>query len=164
MKTKFKNVFLGIGSNLGNRIRNIELTKFHLHNNKIKILLTSSFFESLSWPDPLQPKFLNIIIKVQTILSPQDLYSICSNIETDLGRKKSTKNSPRTCDIDIIDYDHIVLKETIILPHPLMNNRSFVLLPLYEIDKTWKHPETGTNINKLIQSLSIKDLRAIKQI
>ena len=81
-----------------------------------------------------------------------------------LGRKKSTKNSPRTCDIDLISYDQKILHQDITLPHERMHERNFVLIPLFELNKNWFHPKTNENIKKLIFSLSIKDIRSIKQI
>ena len=162
-----KIVYLGIGSNLGNKKSNIEIAKFKLQNYKIKILKVSSNYESESWPNPNNPKFINIIVKIKTSLSPLELLKICNLIETQLGRKRSKKNSPRTCDIDIIDYDQKVLKiesKKLILPHPRINTRNFVLFPLYEIDKNWKHPKYKINISKLISLLPIRDLRSIKQI
>ena len=164
LENQVRIAYLGIGSNLGNRIKNIEVSKFKLKLSNIKILKISSYYESPSWPDPKKPKFINIILKVETILSPVNLLKICNSIENDLGRKRLVKNSPRTCDIDIIDYNKMIIKKKLILPHPLMSSRNFVLLPLYEIDKTWKHPKTNINIEKLIKSLPIKDLRSIKQI
>ena len=84
-----------------------------------------------------------------------------------LGRKRSTINAPRSCDIDIIDYEQQILNleyNNLILPHPRMNKRNFVLLPLFEINNSWKHPKSKKNIVNLLNSLSIKDLRSIKQI
>ena len=162
-----KIVYLGIGSNLGNKRSNIERAKIKLQNYQIKILKCSNNYESESWPDRRNPKFINIIIKINTILSPLNLLKICNIIEIDLGRKRSKKNEPRTCDIDIIDYDQKVLNienKNLILPHPQMSIRNFVLLPLFEIDLTWKHPKSKISIVKLINSLPIKDLRSIKQI
>ena len=159
--------YLAIGSNLGNKISNIEVTKFELEKYKIKILKTSSNYISASWPDLTKPKYINIIIKIETSLAPLVLLKICNLIESKLGRVRSKKNSPRTCDIDIIDYDKKILCEKnnkLILPHPRMNERNFVLLPLFEIDKSWKHPKSKINIVNLINSLPIKDLRSIKQI
>ena len=164
LENQAKFVYLGIGSNLGNRIRNIEIAKFKLHLNNIKILKSSSYYESLSWPDPKKPKFINIVLKIKTDLSSFNLLKICNIIENQLGRKRILKNSPRTCDIDIIDYDKKISTDKIILPHPFMSSRNFVLLPLYEINKTWKHPKTNANIQQLINTLSIKDLRSITQI
>jgi len=145
--------YLAIGSNLGNKISNIEITKFELEKYKIKILQSSSNYISESWPNPSMPNYINIIIKIKTSLAPLELLKICNSIELKLGRVRSKKNSPRTCDIDIIDYDKKILNEKnsqLILPHPRMNKRNFVLLPLFEVDKSWKHPKTKINIVNLI--------------
>ena len=159
--------YLAIGSNLGNKITNIEITKFELEKYKIKILKSSSNYLSESWPDPTMSNYINIIIKIETSLSPLGLLKICNLIELKLGRVRSKKNAPRTCDIDIIDYDKMILKEKnnkLILPHPRMDERNFVLLPLFEVDKSWKHPKSKINIVNLIDSLPVKNLRSIKQI
>ena len=162
-----KIVYLGIGSNLGNKKSNIEIAKFKLQNYQIKILKSSSNYESESWPNPKNPKYINIIVKIQTSFSPLELLKICNLIETQLGRKRSEKNSPRTCDIDIIDYDQKISNnknKNLVFPHKAMSQRNFVLLPLFEIDQSWKHPKSKINIVKLISSLQINDLRSIKQI
>jgi len=162
-----KPAYLAIGSNLGNKINNIEIAKFELEKYKIKILKSSSNYLSESWPDTKNPNYINIIIKIKTSLEPLKLLKICNLIESKLGRIRSKKNAPRTCDIDIIDYDKKILDEKnskLILPHPRMNERNFVLLPLFEVDKSWKHPKSNINIVNLINSLPIKDLRSIKQI
>ena len=158
---------LAIGSNLGNKIRNIEITKFELEKYKIKILKSSSNYISESWPDASMPNYVNIIIKIKTSLLPLELLKICNLIELKLGRVRLKKNAPRTCDIDIIDYNKKILNEKnnkLTLPHPRMNERNFVLLPLFEVDKSWKHPKSNINIVNLINSLPIKDLRSIKQL
>ena len=160
-------VYLAIGSNLGNRINNIEIAKFELEKYKIKILKSSSYYVSDSWPDSSMPNYINIVIKIKTNLKPFELLKICNLIELKMGRIRSKKNSPRTCDIDIIDYEKKILNEKnnkLILPHPRMNERNFVLLPLFEVDKSWKHPKSKNNIVNLINSLPVKDLRSIKQI
>ena len=159
-----KVIYLGIGSNLGNRKKNIEMTKFKLVANNVEILETSSYYESLSWPNQNDPKFINIIVKVKTRYTPLELIQKCKNIEKEMGRKKSPKNSPRVCDIDIIDYKNKEINRGLILPHPRMHTRNFVLLPLFEVDKDWKHPVLKHNIKKLILSLSNSDIRSIKQI
>ena len=167
LENQAKFSYLAIGSNLGNKIANIMMAKFELQNYKIQIIKSSSNFMSESWPNTSNPKFINIVIKIKTYLSPLDLLKICNLIEKKLGRKKSSKNAPRSCDIDIIDYDKKILnseKIDLILPHPRMSKRNFVLLPLFEIDKSWKHPKSKINIVNLINSLPIKDLRSIKKI
>ena len=159
-----KSIYLGVGSNLGDKKQNIELTKFKLIENNIKILQSSNYYESLSWPNPQQPKFLNIVLSVLSNLSSLELINKCKEIEVSLGRKKSAKNSPRVCDIDIIDYKNKQSRGDLILPHPRMHQRNFVLLPLYELNKNWIHPKSKLHIKKLIFSLSNLNIRSIKQV
>ena len=157
-------IYLGIGSNLGDRKANIEKAKFELFKNSIRILKASNFYESLSWPNTKNPKFLNIILKIETNFEPLELLKICKKIEKKLGRKKTSKNSPRECDIDIIDYKSRKMTDKINLPHSRMHIRNFVLFPLFEINKDWKHPITRHHIKKLIISLPNNDITSIKQI
>ena len=163
-KNQVKNIFLGIGSNLGNRIINIEKAKSHLLENDINLLSVSNYYETPSWPDPKKPKFINIVLKAISKHKPIEVIDLCKTIEAKLGRKKSPKNSPRVCDIDIIDFDGMVLKDKLSLPHTRMHERNFVLFPLFEIEKEWVHPIKKVNIKKLIFSLPNKDIRSIKQI
>ena len=157
-------LYIGIGSNLGNRINNIEKAKFFLILSGINITKSSSYYETLSWPDVSMPKFVNIVVESDTKLSPKKLLDNFKYIEKELGRKKDPKNSPRTCDIDIISYDKKILTGDISIPHTRMHKRNFVLIPLYELDKNWFHPKLKSNIKKLIFSLPIKDIRSIKRI
>jgi len=163
-ENQVKNIFLGIGSNLGNRIINIEIAKSLLLENEINFISVSNYYETSSWPDPKKPKFINIVLKATCKQKPLEMINLCKTIETKLGRRKSPKNSPRVCDIDIIDYDGLVLNDKLSLPHARMHVRNFVLLPLFEIEKEWVHPIKKVNIKKLILSLSNKDIRSIKQI
>ena len=162
-----KIVFLAIGSNLGNKINNIDTAKFELEKNNIKILRSSSNYLSKSWPDFTKPNYINVVIKIKTNLAPLVLLKVCNLIEIKLGRVRTSVNAPRTCDIDIIDYNKKILKKNnsqLILPHPRLSKRNFVLLPLFEIEKSWKHPESKINIVNLINSLPVKNLRSIKQL
>ena len=168
LEKQAKCAFIAIGSNLGNKKFNIELAKFKLQNNSIKIVKSSSDYETDSWPDPSKPKFINIVVKIRTFLSPKELLNKCHKIEFELGRRRFKKNEPRICDIDIIDYDQKIIKSSnpnnLTLPHPFIEQRNFVLLPLFEISKNWKHPIKKVNIVKLISFLKEQDLRAIKKI
>ena len=165
LEKQAKIVYLGIGSNLGNKFNNIEKAKIMLSEEQIKIVKCSSYYETLSWPNINYPKFLNIVIKITTNLSVSNLLNICKKIEKSLGRKKTLRNSPRECDIDILDYDS---KNTSInsinLPHVRMHKRNFVLIPLFEINKNWIHPKSKQNIKSLIFLLSNSDITSIKQI
>ena len=91
------------------------------------------------------------------------LLKICKEIEINIGRKKGIKNSPRKCDIDILDYKNKIIVGKVILPHPRMHERNFVLFPLFEINKAWKHPIYKQSIKSLILSLSNRDITSIKK-
>jgi len=161
-----KIIYLGIGSNLGNRKENIEKAKFQLKENNIKFVSISKYYETSSWPNPKYPKYLNVILKIICHHDPLSLLNICKKIEINLGRKKSKKNSPRICDIDIIDYQSMKLnfKSKLNLPHKRMHKRNFVLIPLFEVEKNWKHPLKKLDIKTLISLLSMDDITSIKQI
>tara|TARA_B100001063_G_C16633984_1_gene487334 strand:- start:415 stop:891 length:477 start_codon:yes stop_codon:yes gene_type:complete len=157
-------IYLGIGSNLGNRKNNIEKAKFKLIQKNITLLQSSNYYESLSWPNTKHPKFLNIVLKISTKLTPIKLINECKNIEKYLGRTKAPQNSPRICDIDILDYKSKRINGDLVLPHPRLYKRNFVLFPLFELDKNWIHPESKNHIKSLLLSLSNRDIRSIKQI
>ena len=166
-KNQVKNIFLGIGSNLGNRIINIENAKSHLLENNINFISVSNYYETPSWPDPKKPKFINIILKATCKYKPIEMLALCKNIETKLGRKKSPKNSPRVCDIDIIDFNSEIIhrklgNNRLNIPHKRMHNRNFVLFPLYELDKDWVHPKLNRNIVNLLSNLTYEQLLSIK--
>ena len=149
-------IFLGLGSNLsssyGDRFENINLALSHLESSGVQILKRSSFYESPSYPNKLNPKFINIVASVQTKLSLDDLMSVLLLVEEKLERKRNEKNDPRTCDIDIIDFNGQVLNfkyknEDFNIPHIKINYRTFVLFPLKEIFPEWKHPKTNEKID-----------------
>ena len=167
LENQVNTVYLAIGSNLGNKSLNIEKTKIKLINYKINIIKTSNKYESLSWPNIKKPSFLNIVIKIKTPYSPKKLLNVCHEVERSLGRKRSKKNEPRICDIDIIDFEQKIFNYKdikLIIPHAEMHKRNFVLIPLFEISSDWTHPKKKINIAKLLISLNINDLRAIKKI
>ena len=160
-------VYLGLGSNLGNRKINIEKAKFLLNKNDINVIKFSSYYETKSWPNDNFPKYYNIVLKIETSLSPISLLNKIKFIEKKVGRKRAKKNYPRLCDIDILDYSKRVLflesnGLKLQIPHPRLHYRNFVLVPLFEIDKNWKHPKLKLNITKLLLKIKSTDLRSIK--
>tara|TARA_A100000164_G_scaffold199971_1_gene177548 strand:+ start:201 stop:731 length:531 start_codon:yes stop_codon:yes gene_type:complete len=159
-------IFLGIGSNLsssfGNKIDNINLSISLLKKNKIKVLKTSSFYQSEAFPNKNDPKFINIVVEINTLLGPKDLMITLLKIEEILERKRLKKNAPRTCDIDIIDYKREKINlnlESLQLqvPHKFLSDRNFVLYPLKEICPNWSHPLTNSSIDLLINNLKSKN-------
>ncbi len=129
-------VYIGIGSNLGNRKKNIEDAIVSLRKNRIRVLKRSTIIETdpVGGP-PNQGKFLNGVLKIQTQLAPQKLLHLLKQIERELGRKKTILNGPRSIDLDILLYDHLKLQTPqLTLPHPRMFKRHFVMNPLKEIE------------------------------
>ena len=166
-------ILLGLGSNLpssfGDRFENIDLAISYLEAYKIKLIKKSSFYESPSFPNKKLPKFINVIIAASTYLSPSDLASTIIFIEEKLERKRNQKNDPRTCDIDIIDYNNqnINFKYNDLnftVPHKKLVYRNFVLFPLQEILPEWKHPKTNDHIAILIERLPNEDKNSILKI
>jgi len=163
-------IFLSIGSNLssnfGNRFDNINLAISYLNHYGIQIIKRSNFYETPSYPDKKKPKFINIVISIKTHLLPVDLMSVLIFIEEKLERKRKKKNDPRTCDIDIIDYNNMVLdfqynNFDFTVPHKKLIYRNFVLYPLQEISPGWKHPKSKEIINTLIDALPNEDKNSI---
>lgn len=132
---KRETVFLGIGSNLGNRQENIDKTLESLKSNiAITIDKISSIIETEPISGPPQEKYLNAVVQIQTSFSPKELLKILRDIETKLGRVRVVKNGPRTIDLDILLFGKLILNEPdLIVPHPRMFDRYFVLKPLLEI-------------------------------
>jgi 2-amino-4-hydroxy-6-hydroxymethyldihydropteridine diphosphokinase len=169
LENRAKCAYLSLGSNLGNRNININKAKILLINNGIKIIKCSKIYETESWPNKKLPKYLNIVIKIYTLKAPFELFKILKIIENKLGRKMSKKNSPRTCDIDILDFDQklINIKKNncnLTIPHPRLHLRNFVLIPLFDIMKDWKHPKLNVDISRLLSKIKPHDLRSIKII
>ena len=166
-------LLLGLGSNLssnfGDRFENIDLAISYLQSHKIQLLKKSSFYETLSYPDIKNPKFINVIIEVLTHLPPEEFVSVLISIEETLERKRNQKNEPRTCDIDIIDYNGKVMdfsyKSLIFkVPHEKLIYRNFVLFPLQEIAPNWVHPITKDKISNLIEKLPKDDRKSILKV
>ena len=166
-------IFLGLGSNLpstyGDRFANINLAISYLEGYGIKVIKKSSFYETPSYPNNENPKFINAIILVETTLPPVDLMSVLIFIEKKLERKRGKKNDPRTCDIDIIDYNSQILNLRynnldLTVPHKELTSRNFILFPLQEISPTWKHPKTKEIISVLLQKLNDEDKNSILKI
>ena len=166
-------ILLGLGSNLasdfGDRFKNIELAISYLELHDIKVLKKSSYYETPSYPDKEKPKFINVVISISSNLKIGDLITILISIESSLGRKRGLKNDPRTCDIDIIDFDSQIMSfkyknSFFSVPHKKASYRNFVLIPLREIFPDWRHPRTKENISILIDQLSNDDKNSILKV
>lgn len=147
-------IYLSLGSNLGDREKNLDTALSELKNEGIVILKKSSIYETAPWGYEKQPEFLNMAMEGLTLLEPYDLLKLIKEIENKIGRKKTIKYGPRVIDIDIIFYNNIILKsEVLTIPHPLMHKRDFVLKPLCEIASEFIHPELKISVKKLLDNL-----------
>jgi len=151
--------FISLGSNLGDRNKNLQKAILFLKQNGIKIRKTSSVYESSPVGPITQPWFFNQVLEVETGLVPQDFLILTQKIEKLCGRQRSVPKGPRSIDIDILlAEDQIVQTKTLIIPHPELNRRNFVLIPLKEISPDTVHPvlkETIKDLWKLSQDVAI---------
>jgi len=146
--------YLGLGSNLGDRERNIARALQRLRQT-MTVEQVSSIYETEPMGYREQPWFLNAVCQVSTQLDPFSLLRLAKEIEVELGRVPSFANAPRIIDIDILFYgDEVVAAESLTIPHPRLAERLFVLLPLSEIAPGLIHPSAGKTIKQLLKQAS----------
>jgi 2-amino-4-hydroxy-6-hydroxymethyldihydropteridine diphosphokinase len=148
-------IYLSIGSNLGDRKRNLK-TALEMLSEMVKIEKVSSIFETEPVGFTQQPLFLNTVVGGETPLKAAGLLKFVKDIETLMGRKPSFPNAPRPIDIDILFYGQVVLKsEELTIPHPRLTIRAFVMVPLSEIAPDLVHPGNKRRIGSLIKDLGV---------
>jgi 2-amino-4-hydroxy-6-hydroxymethyldihydropteridine diphosphokinase len=150
-----RGVFIGLGSNLGDKEGNIKQALLLLTEGGAEPILLSSLYltEPVGFSD--QPWFLNLVAEVETKLSPRELLSLAGKVEKELGRVRSIKDGPRTIDIDILLYrDQLVEEKNLIIPHPRLHLRRFVLSPLVEIAPDFVHPVLKKTVSGILNDLS----------
>jgi 2-amino-4-hydroxy-6-hydroxymethyldihydropteridine diphosphokinase len=146
-------VYLGLGSNLGNRQDNLDRALGFL-GQRLRIEKVSSLYDTEPEGNPNQPRFLNLVCQASTNLEPTALLNLAKGIESKLGRLPHSSNAPRPIDIDILFYaDQIIETEALIIPHPRLIRRVFVLIPLAEIAPNLVHPVSGKTITELTGEL-----------
>lgn len=143
--------YLLIGGNLGDRLHFLKLAKEGMEKFCGKITNVSSIYETAAWGIENQASFLNQAIEIETKLDASRLLQCLLQIETSLGRVRKEKYGARHIDIDIIFFNEEVIRlEELTIPHPQMQNRRFVLLPLHEIAPEKKHPLLHKSIQQLL--------------
>jgi 2-amino-4-hydroxy-6-hydroxymethyldihydropteridine diphosphokinase len=152
-------VCLMIGGNLGDRFLNMKSCVQMLEKNIGEMHLISSIYETEAWGKKDQPSFLNQAVILKTMLSPEQVLEQTQLIENKLGRKREEHWGARTMDIDILFYEDKILKNSnLIIPHPLIQERRFVLAPLVEIIPQFKHPILKQKIETLFIFCTDKSL------
>lgn len=151
------NVYLGLGTNLGDKDRNLRRAVGHLQKKIGNVLSLSSFYETAPWGFVSEHSFLNAVACLETELAPADVLRRTQEIEKEMGRThKSVDNvyTDRLIDIDLLLYDGQILdSHELVLPHPYLAQRRFVLEPLCEIAPTLRHPVLGKTIRQLLGEL-----------
>jgi len=143
--------YLGLGSNLGHREANIA-SALKMLGQEARILKVSSLYETEPVGYKDQPWFLNCACVLETELTPQALLKLAKTIEKNLGRKRTLRFGPRLIDIDILFYDDLILDSPdLVIPHPRLAERAFVLVPLKEIAPNLVHPLLGVTIEELLE-------------
>lgn len=155
-------VYLGLGSNLGDRQVTMEKA-LKLLGERLQIELVSSIYENEPVGYAEQPLFLNAVCCGQTELGPLQLLSLIKDIEASLGRVYSFPNAPRVIDVDIIFYGNVIMQTPeLTIPHPRLDERAFVLIPLLEIAPDLCHPASGKSIQDL--AARVQGLEGVKKI
>jgi len=147
-------VYIGIGSNLGNREKNCLDALKILEKKGIVVKKKSSLYETSPWGVTDQPRFMNMVVEVETELEPHKLLRTLKDIERQVGRGETFKWGPRIIDLDILLFNDLFLRNDILqIPHPLMHKREFVLKPLCEIASDKIHPLLKVRIRDLLEKL-----------
>ncbi len=149
-------IFLGLGSNVGNRFENLRFAIERLTASKIQVIQESKIYETLPMYNTEQDNFLNQVIEVETSLLPLELLEVVKDIESDCGRQKNTqRNSPRALDIDILTYsDKIVNLSGLQIPHIKLKERDFVLKPWTDIAPSYIIPGENYGVQELLDKIS----------
>ncbi len=134
-------IYLLLGSNLKNPAQQLSIARKYIETQIGEIIKASSFYATAAWGNTNQPDFLNQVIIVQTAFSAAKTMETILTIEEDMGRIRTEKNAPREIDIDILFFNHDIINlPELIIPHPLLQERKFVLIPLNEIATSYIHP------------------------
>jgi 2-amino-4-hydroxy-6-hydroxymethyldihydropteridine diphosphokinase len=150
-------ILIALGANIPSRAgapaQTLHAAIAEFARTQIHVRAVSPFYETPAWPEPSDPSFVNAVAQVETALGPAALLALLHRIERDFGRVRSVRNAPRPLDLDIVDYDGRIEDGPPMLPHPRLESRGFVLIPLRDVAPAWPQPVSDRSIAELIASL-----------
>lgn len=151
----FNTAFISIGSNIGDRLGNCKkAVEGFAENEDIQIIKTSSFYETEPWGEIEQDWFINCVIEIETTLDAKALLATLQNIEKGFGRNRINRGGPRVIDMDILFFNREIMEsQDLIVPHPFLHKRRFVLTPLYEIAPDFIHPVLKMSVADLLRQV-----------
>ena len=153
MSLKLVAAYLCLGSNMGNRQDNLDRA-LALSSQRLQVKRISSIYETEPVGNIEQPHFLNLVCQIYTSLAPNELLTLAKGIEIKMGRTPAIRNAPRPIDIDILLYgDQVIDTPELIIPHPRLPERAFVLIPLAELAPDLIHPVSGKTTRELLGGL-----------
>lgn len=148
-------IYLLLGSNLGNSQQQLAIAIKNITQQIGKVTRQSKLYATAAWGNSNQPDFLNQVIIVETKLAALQTIEVILAIEKKMGRVRTTKNAPRIIDIDILFFNkEIIAEKNLAVPHPEIQNRRFVLIPLNELSPNFKHPVSRKTIHQLLNICS----------
>jgi len=158
-------IIIALGSNIsgpwGNPAETLDRAVAEISDNAIEVVARSTWIETKPYGVTDQPGFVNGAVQIETRLAPVELLKTLQKIEVLAGRERREKWGPRTLDLDIIAYNEVVMEATdkdlnLTLPHSDLHNRSFVLLPIRELNPSWQHPLSGRTVTQMLDDLAEK--------
>lgn len=159
-------IVIALGANLashaGTPEKTIRAALAELERKGLMPVAVSPFYATEAWPDPREPTYVNAVAKLETSLAPDALLGQLLEVEKKFGRTRGQRNSPRTLDLDLIDYNGRVQAGPPVLPHPGMHERAFVLVPLGDIAPDWRHPVSGISLRELLAALPDRERHLTK--